>query len=433
MALRSRYFTPRSCHRSHAATGAVGVACAFLIPGTVAHGFGGPEPAAGSRGVRIEHPSGAMDIEVELGDDGVSIRRAGLVRTARKIMKGCCTCPIPFPAPSRRGRQSKQETSHAFPFRRGLRRACCCSTPRRHPPPIRSGCSPWSCPAAGGGNDVLARIVGQKMGELLGQTVVVVNKPGAQGAIASEYVARQAPDGYTLMLGYIGTHGINPALQRLSYDPVRDFTPIGFVADSPTLLVVNAGLGVEDVAGLVNYGKQHPDGLNYASAGPGTAPSVAGVLFNRAAGVNMLDVPYKGSAPAMTDTLAGVTQVMFPSLFSAYPQLQSGKIRALAVAGPKRLASLPNLPTLAEAGVPGVEVPQWYAVFAPAGLDASVASRLNTTLNQALADAGVAAKIAEQGAEVRRGSSEELARFVESEAARWKRLVDSERLMAGGL
>ena len=124
---------------------------------------------------------------------------------------------------------------------------------------------------------------------------------------------------------------------------------------------------------------------------------------------------------------------MFPSLFSAYPQLQSGKIRALAVAGPKRLASLPNLPTLAEAGVPGVEVPQWYAVFAPAGLDASVASRLNTTLNQALADAGVAAKIAEQGAEVRRGSSEELARFVESEAARWKRLVDSERLMAGGL
>ena len=107
MALRSRYFTPRSCHRSHAATGAVGVACAFLIPGTVAHGFGGPEPAAGSRGVRIEHPSGAMDIEVELGDDGVSIRRAGLVRTARKIMKGCCTCPIPFPAPSRRGRQSK--------------------------------------------------------------------------------------------------------------------------------------------------------------------------------------------------------------------------------------------------------------------------------------------------------------------------------------
>ena len=287
--------------------------------------------------------------------------------------------------------------------------------------------------AAGGGNDVLARIVGQKMGELLGQTVVVVNKPGAQGAIASEYVARQAPDGYTLMLGYIGTHGINPALQRLSYDPVRDFTPIGFVADSPTLLVVNAGLGVEDVAGLVNYGKQHPDGLNYASAGPGTAPSVAGVLFNRAAGVNMLDVPYKGSAPAMTDTLAGVTQVMFPSLFSAYPQLQSGKIRALAVAGPKRLASLPNLPTLAEAGVPGVEVPQWYAVFAPAGLDASVASRLNTTLNQALADAGVAAKIAEQGAEVRRGSSEELARFVESEAARWKRLVDSERLMAGGL
>ena len=163
------------------------------------------------------------------------------------------------------------------------------------------------------------------MGELLGQTVVVVNKPGAQGAIASEYVARQAPDGYTLMLGYIGTHGINPALQRLSYDPVRDFTPIGFVADSPTLLVVNAGLGVEDVAGLVNYGKQHPDGLNYASAGPGTAPSVAGVLFNRAAGVNMLDVPYKGSAPAMTDTLAGSRRSCSPACSAPIPSFSRAR------------------------------------------------------------------------------------------------------------
>ena len=155
----------------------------------------------------------------------------------------------------------------------------------------------------------------------------------------------------------------------------------------------------------MNYGKQHPDGLNYASAGPGTAPSVAGVLFNRAAGVNMLDVPYKGSAPAMTDTLAGVTQVMFPSLFSAYPQLQSAR------SAPWRwlveTAGLAAEPAHAgRSGRAGVEVPQWYAVFAPAGLDASVASRLNTTLNQALADAGVAAKIAEQGAEVRRGSSE---------------------------
>ena len=130
---------------------------------------------------------------------------------------------------------------------------------------------------------------------------------------------------------------------------MRDFTPIGFVADSPTLLVVNAGLGSGRRRRSGELWQAASDGLNYASAGPGTAPSVAGVLFNRAAGVNMLDVPYKGSAPAMTDTLAGVTQVMFPSLFSAYPQLQSGKIRALAVAGPKRLASLPNLPTLAEA------------------------------------------------------------------------------------
>ena len=186
--------------------------------------------------------------------------------------------------------------------------------------------------AAGGGNDTLARVIGQKMGELLGQTVIVVNKPGAQGAIAADYVARQPADGYTLMLGYIGTHGINPALQKLNYDPVRDFTAIGMVADSPTLMVVNSGIGVNDVAGLIKYGQAHPDGLSFASAGPGTAPAVAGELFNRATGAAMLEIPYKGSAPAMTDTLAGVTQVMFPSLFSAYPHLKSGKIVALGVA-----------------------------------------------------------------------------------------------------
>ncbi|MFY2071887.1 Bug family tripartite tricarboxylate transporter substrate binding protein [Achromobacter xylosoxidans] len=279
--------------------------------------------------------------------------------------------------------------------------------------------------AAGGGNDTLARVIGQKMGELLGQTVIVVNKPGAQGAIAADYVARQPADGYTLMLGYIGTHGINPALQKLNYDPVRDFTAIGMVADSPTLMVVSSSIGVQDVPGLLKYGQAHPDGLSYASAGPGTAPAVAGELFNRATGAAMLEIPYKGSAPAMTDTLAGVTQVMFPSLFSAYPHLKSGKIRALGVAGARRAKVLPDMPTLAELGVPGVDVAQWYAVFAPANADPQVVAKLNTALNGALNDPAVAAKIDDQGAEVRTSTPAELAAFVREEAVKWKRLAST--------
>ncbi|WP_241082900.1 Bug family tripartite tricarboxylate transporter substrate binding protein [Achromobacter xylosoxidans] len=279
--------------------------------------------------------------------------------------------------------------------------------------------------AAGGGNDTLARVIGQKMGELLGQTVIVVNKPGAQGAIAADYVARQPADGYTLMLGYIGTHGINPALQKLNYDPVRDFTAIGMVADSPTLMVVSSSIGVQDVPGLLKYGQAHPDGLSYASAGPGTAPAVAGELFNRATGAAMLEIPYKGSAPAMTDTLAGVTQVMFPSLFSAYPHLKSGKIRALGVAGARRAKVLPDMPTLAELGVQGVDVAQWYAMFAPANADPQVVAKLNTALNGALNDPAVAAKIDDQGAEVRTSTPAELAAFVREEAVKWKRLAST--------
>lgn len=284
--------------------------------------------------------------------------------------------------------------------------------------------------AAGGGNDVLARVVGQKVGELLGQTIIVVNKPGAQGAIASDYVARQPADGYTLMLGYIGTHGINPALQKLNYDPVKDFTPIGMVADSPTIMIVSTRIPVHDVAGLVKYSREHPDSLSFASAGAGTAPAIAGELFNQATGAQMLDVPYKGSAPALTDTLSGTTQVMFPSLFSVYPHLKSGMIQALAVAGSTRSSALPDLPTLAEAGVPGVDVPQWYAIFAPAKADPSIVATLNKALNQALADPAVVKKIGEQGAEVRRSTPAELGLFVESEAVRWKQLAASRQLVA---
>jgi tripartite-type tricarboxylate transporter receptor subunit TctC len=284
--------------------------------------------------------------------------------------------------------------------------------------------------APGGGNDTLARVVGEKMGAALGQPIIVVNKAGAQGAIACEYVAQAAHDGYTIMLGYIATHGINPALQHLRYDPVADFQPIGMMASSPTLLVVSSSAHIDSVQALIAQARKDPESLNYASAGLGTAPHVAAELFKLRTGIDMLHVPYKGSAPAMTDTLAGVTQVMFPSLFSAHPHLASGKVKALALAGEHRSEALKDVPTLDELGVPGVHVPQWYALFAPAGTDAAIVARLNQALNTALRDPGVIDKFREQGAEVQSGTPQALGSFVQGEVARWKTVVGRAHLAA---
>ncbi|SER59464.1 Bug family tripartite tricarboxylate transporter substrate binding protein [Giesbergeria anulus] len=282
--------------------------------------------------------------------------------------------------------------------------------------------------AAGGGNDGMARVVAFKLSALLGQQVIVENKAGANGAIAAEFVARAAPDGYTILFGYIGTHGMSPALQKLRYDPIAQFEPIGMVSYSPTLMVVNPKVPAKTVSELVALTKAKPQDFNYASAGNGTAPHFSAEIFKLESGAQIAHVPYRGAAPAINDTMAGQTQIMFPSLFSAYPHIKNGKLRALALAGPKRSSLLPDVPTLEEAGVKGVEITQWYALFATGKTPKPVVDQLNKVLNTALADKEVARRIEEQGAVVDTSTPEQLALTVRKEIAKWKGVVQKAQL-----
>ncbi|CAM3532061.1 tripartite tricarboxylate transporter substrate binding protein [Polaromonas hydrogenivorans] len=284
--------------------------------------------------------------------------------------------------------------------------------------------------AAGGANDAMARIIGQGLSTRLGKPVIVENKAGANGAIASEYVARAAADGYTIMFGYIATHGINPALQKLKYDPVADFEPIGMVAASPTVLVISNSVPARNVRELVQLIKAKPGSFSYASAGNGTAPHIAGELFKLSAGLDVVSIPYKGSAPAVVDTIAGNTQFMFPSLFTAYPQIKGGKLKAIGVAGEKRSRILPELPTLAEQGVANVNMSQWYAMFAPARTPKAVVERINREMNSVLADKAVQKRIEDQGAEVETGTPEQLKTLVQKEVAHWKSVVAKAQIKA---
>lgn len=277
--------------------------------------------------------------------------------------------------------------------------------------------------APGGGNDVMARTVGQKMSTLLGQPVIVENKAGANGAIASEFVARAPADGYTLLLGYVATHAMNPALQKLRYDPVADFAPIGLIATSQTLMVANTKAGIKDAPDLVAQLRAKPDKFAYASAGNGTAPHFAAELFKISAGVSMLGVPYKGAAPAVTDTISGQTQVMFPSLFTALPFVKGGQLKAIGVAGPKRSPLLPDVPTLQEQGIQGVDVQQWYGLFAPARTPPAIVAALNKALEQSLADKDIVHRLAQHGADAQASTPAQFGALVKTELAKWRGVV----------
>lgn len=284
--------------------------------------------------------------------------------------------------------------------------------------------------AAGGGNDAMARTIGQKLGVILNRTVIVENKAGANGALASEFVAKAAPDGNTLLFGYIATHAMNPALQKLRYDPVKDFEPVGLVGYSPTLMVVNPSVKVKDVKDLIRVLKEKPDEYSFASAGNGTAPHFAAELFKMSTQTSMLHVPYKGSAPAINDTIGGQTQVMFPSLFTGAPFVKTNRLQALAIAGTKRSTLLPDVPTLKEMGVSGVEVEQWYAIFAPAKTPKEMVTKLNQALNKVLEDKEIIKRIEGHGADVQTSTPEQLGEMVRKDLVKWRQVVQRAKLQA---
>jgi hypothetical protein len=281
-----------------------------------------------------------------------------------------------------------------------------------------------------GGNDAMARIVAVKLSERLKQSVIVENKPGANGAIGTELVARSAPDGHTLLFGYIATHGINPALSKLPYDPVKDFAPITQIAAAQGVLVVTPSVEARSVKELVALAKAKPGKLSYASAGNGTAPHISAELFKKMTGIDLLHIPYKGSAPAVTDTIGGQTEVMFPSLVAASGHIKAGKLRGLAVTGKKRSPLFPELPTVAESGVAGFEIVQWYGFFAPAKTPKEVIGFLNREIVAVLKDRDTAKRFADQGAEIVTGSPEEFGKLVQSELAKWGKFIKEAKITA---
>ena len=399
----SRYFTPHRCHSSHAVTGAIGVSTAFALPGTVASGL---LRASGRHLLSVVHPQGQIDIDVEVAGEGDAavVQKAALVRTARKIMQGQLHLPDYVFPPEQADTPVALETYPSEPI---------------------TIIVPTS---AGGGNDTMARVLSRKLGPQLGQSIEVDNRAGANGSVAAEYVAAARPDGYTLMFGYIATHGINPVMQDVRYDPQADFVPVGLIGHSPSVLVVRAGQGLRTAKDLLEQLRSRPEVMNYASAGEGTVPHLAAEILLKRHGVVAEGVTHSGAAPALNALMRGQAQWMVPSLFSALPYLKSGKLVALAVAGQERLPSWPELPTFSELGLNELDLTQWYGLFAPAGTPSAVVGSLNTALNKVLVDPETVARLLDDGVQVQPSSPQQLGWHVKSQLQHWAKVTQEFRL-----
>lgn len=277
---------------------------------------------------------------------------------------------------------------------------------------------------AGGTTDILARIVGQNMSEQFGQTVVIDNRAGAGGNIGSQAVARAPADGYTLLMGTVGTHSINPHLYaNMPFDPIKDFAPLSRVAMVPNLLVINPTRPYRSVKELIEYAKANPGKVNFASSGNGTSIHLSGELFRQMAQLDMQHVPYRGSSPAVTDLVGGQVDIMFDNMPSAISHVRAGKLVPLAVTTSTRSPELPDVPTIAESGLPGYEATSWFGLFAPAQTPPDVIKTLHTAIDKALQDPAVIAQFSKQGAQVNSETPESFAAFIKSENEKWSSVV----------
>jgi tripartite-type tricarboxylate transporter receptor subunit TctC len=285
--------------------------------------------------------------------------------------------------------------------------------------------------AAGGGADFVARVVAAKLGDALGQSVVVENRAGAGGGIGAEAVAKSPADGYTLLLGAAGTLTILPNLQeKVPFDSAKDFVPIGLVGSSPFVLALGPAVSANTVAELTAQAKANPGKLNYGSSGNGGAPHLAGELYKSMTGIDIVHVPYKGLAPAITDLLGGQLQILFADVGLVAPHLKAGKLKALAVTGRTHSSVLPELPTMIEAGVPNYQAGTWYGILAPAGTPPAVVARINAELQKLVASPEIKTQFAAQGIEPAGGTPEQFGALIRDDSARWGKLIKGANIKA---
>lgn len=281
---------------------------------------------------------------------------------------------------------------------------------------------------AGGGADMIARATTERLAKVLGQSITVENIAGGSGVIASQTTARAAPDGYTLIQAYVATHGTSPATRKLPFDALKDFTPIGMIGTAPNVLCINPGVPAPDLKSFIAYARARPGKLAYGSAGAGTLTHLVGELFKLQTNIFMTHIPYRGAAPAIVDLIAGQTQASFPSLAGAAPHIRTGRIRPLAVTGPKRHPLFPDVPTFAESGLGGFDGEQWYGIMGPAGLPAPVVKTLVDALGTVLSQPDFQEKLSAEAVALRPMTPEVFAAYVKADIERWTKVARERKL-----
>ncbi len=277
--------------------------------------------------------------------------------------------------------------------------------------------------SAGGGADMIGRTVTERWSKVLNQPMIVDNQGGGGGVIASQNTAKAVPDGYTLMQGYVATHGTSPATRKLPFDAVKDFTPIGMIGGTPNVLVINAALPVKNIKEFIEYLRKNPGRVSYGSSGAGSLTHLTMELFKQQVNSFMVHIPYRGIAPAFTDLMGGQTQAMFPGLAAAIPHIKSGRVRPLAVTGLKRHPLFKDVPTLDESGFKGFDAMQWYGVVGPAGLPGPIVKQLNESLNSVLKAPDLREKLSVEAVEPMPMSPEQFAAYIKADIARWTKLA----------